>query len=80
MQTKDEVLRSAEPMDPVGQVHGDVNSNLNPGEQRFVLPLDRSGSRRFVAISPSTITSLELKRIRDWLSFQLIVEDVQPES
>ena len=37
-------------------------------------------SRRFVAISPSTITSLELKRIRDWLSFQLIVEDVQPES
>ena len=85
----DEILRGAAPIDdsaaqkspdPVRQVRVDENSNLNPGEQRFVLPLDRGGTRKFVAISPATITSTELKRIQDWLSFQLIVEDVQPES
>jgi hypothetical protein len=85
----DEILRSGvtledsvgqKSQDPVRQVPIEENSNVGPGEQRFVLPLDRSGTRKFVAISPSTITSTELKRIQDWLSFQLIVEDVQPES
>jgi len=49
----DEILRGAAPIDdsaahqspdPVRQVRVDENPNLNPGEQRFVLPLDRSGS------------------------------------
>lgn len=61
-----------------GQGQANVDLTLGPTEQKFVLPLDRAGSRKFIAISPATITSQELKRIQDWLSFQLIVEDVPP--
>lgn len=85
----DEVLRSVEPTDNVSaakshdggpQAEGDAKLILNPEEQRFILPLDRGGARRFVAICPPTITSQELKRIQDWLSFQLIVERAQTET
>ena len=84
----DEILRGTEQLDNrPGQKDQDspkhskldTNPGLDPAEQRFVLPLDRSGARKFIAISPATITSQELKRIQDWLSFQLIVEDQQAE-
>jgi hypothetical protein len=84
----DEILRSADQIgNRLGQKNQDadkhakpdIDTSLDPGEQRFVLPLDRGGNRKFIAISPATITTQELKRIQDWLSFQLIVEDVQSE-
>jgi hypothetical protein len=84
----DEILRGMEPLDnrpgqkdqdSANHSKLDTNTGLDPGEQRFVLPLDRSGARKFIAISPATVTSQELKRIQDWLSFQLIVEDPQAE-
>jgi hypothetical protein len=54
------------------------SKNGGAGEQRFVLPLDRNGSRKFTVISPAIVTPQELKRIQDWLSFQLIVEERTP--
>lgn len=84
----DEIIRSAaasenpslpKSLDNGGQGQDKTDANPGPDEQRFVLPLDRTGARKFVAISPATITTQELKRIQDWLSFQLIVEDLQSE-
>lgn len=48
-----------------------------PSEEgfRFELILDPKSRRKFVVFSPSTVTSAELKRIQDWLSFQLLVAD-----
>jgi hypothetical protein len=54
-----------------------VNPDRGSGEQKFILRLDGSGNRNFVVISPATISRQELKRIQDWLSFQLIVEETQ---
>lgn len=51
----------------------DLGPGEGTGEQRFVLPLDRTG-RKFTVISPVIVTPQELKRIQDWLSSQLIVE------
>ena len=85
----DEVLRSGLPpepssapkkQDPVSQTEDELDLSLNPAQQRFVLPLDRNGTRKFIAISPAMISAQELKRIQDWLSFQLIVEDRERES
>jgi len=42
---------------------------------RFELILDPQSRRKIVIYSPSTVTSAELKRIQDWLGFQLLVAD-----
>lgn len=42
---------------------------------RFELLLDPKIGRKFVIFSPPTVSSAELKRIQDWLSFQLFVQD-----
>lgn len=43
-----------------------------------VLLLSPDGTRRVTVKAPATITKAELARIRSWLEFQLIVEDVEP--
>jgi hypothetical protein len=48
----------------------------NPDEgYRFELLLEPKTGRKFVIFSPPTVSSAELKRIQDWLSFQLLVQD-----
>jgi hypothetical protein len=41
--------------------------------------LTADGSRAVKLQAPATITTAELKRIQQWLSFQLIVDDLEPE-
>jgi hypothetical protein len=42
---------------------------------RFELLLEPKSGRKFVIFSPPTVSSAELKRIQDWLSFQLLIQD-----
>jgi hypothetical protein len=42
---------------------------------RFELLLNPRSGRKFVIFSPPTVSSAELKRIQDWLSFQLLVQE-----
>jgi hypothetical protein len=42
---------------------------------RFELLLEPKTGRKFVVFSPPTVTSAELKRIQDWLSFQLLLQE-----
>lgn len=41
----------------------------------FTLLLDSKGDRQFKVNAPASVTSAELERIKNWLGFQLIVED-----
>jgi len=43
--------------------------------ETFYLTLDASKKRRVVVQAPPQVTRSELKRIQDWLSFQLLVEE-----
>lgn len=40
---------------------------------RFELILNHVSKRRLVIFSPASVTAAELKRIQDWLSFQLLI-------
>ncbi len=46
-----------------------------PGDEgyRFELILEPKSQRKFVVFSPPSVTQPELKRIQDWLGFQLLV-------
>lgn len=44
------------------------------------LPLDTKGQRQFVIQAPYTITGEELERIRNWLSYQLIITEAGDET
>ena len=60
--------RQAAPITPV----------LSPNEgdlETYFLTLDASKKRRVIIQAPPSVTPSELKRIQDWLSFQLLVED-----
>jgi len=69
-QNRDDGNRGQPMSSPIGSEKGD-----HPEFQQFTLPLDKSGARVFIVKSPPTVTQQELKRIQEWLSFQLIVED-----
>lgn len=69
----DEIIRSNTPVespslpknqDAGGQTQRELTASLGAEEQKFILPLDRTGTRKFIAISPATITSQELKESR----------------
>jgi hypothetical protein len=44
------------------------------------LTLDASKKRRIILQAPSSVSPAELKRIQDWLSFQLLVQEQSPNS
>jgi hypothetical protein len=49
-----------------------------PGEgelETYSIALDPAKNRRVTVRAPHSVTSAELKRIQDWLSFQLLVEE-----
>jgi len=53
----------------------------NPAEgdwETYYLTLDATRKRRVVVQAPPAVTPSELKRIQDWLSFQLLVEEPPP--
>lgn len=41
--------------------------------ETYYLTLDASGKRRVIIQAPPAVTAAELKRIQDWLSFQLLI-------
>ena len=43
--------------------------------ETYYLTLDASRKRRVIVQAPAAVTSAELKRIQDWLSFQLLVSE-----
>lgn len=46
-----------------------------PGMEKYTLTLSAEKNRRIVIHTPATVSAAELKRIQQWLSFQLIVSD-----
>jgi hypothetical protein len=46
--------------------------------ERHTLTLDPKSKRRIVVCAPHTVTAKELERIKNWLSFQIIIEADQP--
>lgn len=46
-----------------------------PGLEKYTLTLNPDKNRRIVIHTPATVSAAELKRIQQWLSFQLIVSD-----
>jgi hypothetical protein len=46
-----------------------------PGLEKYTLTLSAEKNRRIVIHTPATVSAAELKRIQQWLSFQLIVSD-----
>ncbi len=68
---KDSDKNSGKPLTP--NSHGIVTDD---GElETYSLTLDASKKRRVVVKAPPQVTRAELKRIQDWLSFQLLVEE-----
>lgn len=45
--------------------------------ETYYLTLDARKNRRVIVKAPPSVTQQELKRIQDWLSFQLLVEPPQ---
>jgi hypothetical protein len=43
--------------------------------ETYFLTLDAGGKRRVIVQAPAAVTSAELKRIQDWLSFQLLISE-----
>jgi hypothetical protein len=43
--------------------------------ETYYLTLDASKGRRVIVQAPPSVTPSELKRVQDWLSFQLLVEE-----
>ena len=43
--------------------------------ENYYLTLDASKGRRVIVQAPPSVTPSELKRVQDWLSFQLLVEE-----
>jgi len=43
--------------------------------ETYYLTLDAARSRRVIVQAPAAVTSAELKRIQDWLSFQLLIAE-----
>ena len=53
-----------------------VSASVVSGDlESYSLTLDASKRRRVIVQAPPHVTRAELKRIQDWLSFQLLVED-----
>lgn len=50
-----------------------IDAKPPPGHRSATLPLDSEGQRLVKLDAPVTVTDAELKRIQQWLSFQLIV-------
>jgi hypothetical protein len=50
------------------------------GLEKYTLTLDASKKRKIVIYSPPEVTGTELKRIQQWLSFQLLVTDQETEA
>ncbi|MEY2501564.1 MAG: hypothetical protein QOI07_1898 [Verrucomicrobiota bacterium] len=50
------------------------------GLEKYTLTLDASKKRKIVIYSPPEVTATELKRIQQWLSFQLLVTDQEREA
>lgn len=50
-----------------------VAETLPEDGYRFELILDPKSKRKFVIFSPASVSQAELKRIQDWLGFQLLV-------
>jgi len=46
--------------------------------ETYSLTLDASKKRRIVVQAPPSVSAAELKRIQDWLSFQLLVQEPSP--
>lgn len=46
--------------------------------ETYSLTLDASKRRRVIVQAPPQVTSAELKRIQDWLSFQLLIQEASP--
>lgn len=64
------------PQDPVAEIKQVIPSGMNVA----TLPLSADGSRYVRLEAPRTISTGELTRIQQWLSFQLIVTDNSPQS
>ena len=45
------------------------------GLETHYLTLDKASNRRVVVKAPASVTPQELKRVQEWLSFQLLVDD-----
>ena len=43
--------------------------------ETYYLTLNATAKRRVIVQAPPSVTSSELKRIQDWLSFQLLVDE-----
>jgi len=52
-----------------------VADTQEPGLEKYTLTLNPEKNRRIVIHTPATVSAAELKRIQQWLSFQLIVSD-----
>lgn len=52
-------------------------AEISPGDEleAYYLTLDAGRKRRVIVQAPAAVTSAELKRIQDWLSFQLLVAE-----
>jgi hypothetical protein len=75
---KDDKAGSGEEEEEDG-FRGQSNGAADASAHRVAsLPLNGDGSRFVMLKAPTTVTSGELKRIQQWLGFQLIVEDAEP--
>ena len=74
------VLASSRPAESesVAGATGAAGEEVEPqvsGMEKYTLTLNPEKNRRIVIHTPATVSAAELKRIQQWLSFQLIVSD-----
>ncbi len=69
--------RTEETSDNDGGNGGDDSTadKKEPGLEKYTLTLNPEKNRRIIIHTPPTVSAAELKRIQQWLSFQLIVSD-----
>ncbi len=71
--------RTSQPVEvqqPAGAQNTAVPQPLGDGElETSYLTLDAGRKRRVIVQAPAAVTAAELKRIQDWLSFQLLVAE-----
>jgi hypothetical protein len=60
--------------DEFGETQGDGNGDKEPSRV-YTLLLDREGKREVKVKTPNTMTTAELERIKNWLGFQVIIDD-----
>ena len=58
-----------------GNSNGHDSPQDVPGLETYTLTLHAGSKRRVIIQSPPEVSAVELKRIQDWLSFQLIIKE-----